>query len=230
MMVFSILGGLSYGWLTVSRGVSVANSSKIITGVAFFLAMAVFMCMGLARSLATGTLLSSLALATAALSRGGWSTNHVEIAAPEHAAILYSVANCVSAATSVVGISVTGKLLDAFGGVETPVAWTAAMGSIGVFCVLCGVFFAIFAQGNDILFPGANQIEGPRARREGLQAEFGNVHGEGQPVSIDWTTMFATPVLRPNVLTRSLSDSGGVFAPTAASRRLASTSIRPVLR
>lgn len=155
MMAFSILGGVFYCWLITSRAVSVASSSKIVTGVAFLLALCMFLCMGLARSPTTAALWSSLALASAALSRGGWSTNHVEIAAPEHAAMLYSVANSVSAAASVVGLAVTGKLLDAFGGGEVPRAWTAAMGSIGALCGVCGIFFVKFAGGNEVLFPEA---------------------------------------------------------------------------
>lgn len=159
MMVFSVLGGVLYSWLISARGVSVASSSKIITGVAFFLALGVFLSMGRATSAGSATLLSSLALASVALSRGGWATYHVEIAAPEHAAMLYSVANCVSAATSVVGISLTGKLLDAFGGVEESLAWTAAMGSIGVLCGFCGLFFVCFARGNKVIFPGVSPAQ-----------------------------------------------------------------------
>lgn len=155
MMAFSILGGVSYGWFTNARGFSRARASKIISGVAFALALCVFPSMGLARSSATATLLSSLALASAALSRGGWSTKHVEIAAPEHAAMLYSVANSISAAASVTGVAVTGKLLDSFGGGGAPGAWTAAMGTIGAVSGACGVVFVVYAQGDEILFPVA---------------------------------------------------------------------------
>ncbi|CAM9735683.1 unnamed protein product, partial [Hapterophycus canaliculatus] len=155
MMAFSILGGVSYCWLITSRGFSVASSTKIVTGAAFSLALCMFLCMGLARSPATAALWLSLVLASAALSRGGWSTNHVEIAAPEHAAMLYSLANSVSAAASVVGLAVTGKLLDVFGGGDEPFAWTAAMGSVGALCGACGIFFVKFAGGNEVLFPEA---------------------------------------------------------------------------
>ncbi|CAN0426574.1 unnamed protein product, partial [Scytosiphon promiscuus] len=125
MMASSNLGGVCYCWLITSRDLSVASSSKTVTGVAFSLALCMFLCMGLARSPTTAAVCSSRALASAALPRGGWSTNHVEIAAPEHAAMLYSAADSVSAAASVVGLAVTGKLLDVFGGGEAPFAWTA---------------------------------------------------------------------------------------------------------
>lgn len=155
MMAFSVLGGVSYSWLVNSRGLPRARSSKLVAGAAFSLSVAVFPSMGLPRSCAAATVVSSLALASAALSRGGWSTNHMEIAAPEHAAMLYSVANSISAAASVLGISLTGKLLDTFGGGGEPEAWTAAMGTIGALCGACGVLFVLFARGDEVLFPAA---------------------------------------------------------------------------
>lgn len=183
MMAFSILGGVAYCWLTNACGLLRSPASKILTGFAFALALCVFPSMGLARSVSSATLLSSLALASAALSRGGWSTKHMEIAAPEHAAMLYSVANSISAAASVIGVSVTGWILDIFGGSGEPGAWTAAMGTIGAVCGLCGIFFVAFAQGDEILFTvdgavagatatvahaGGREIEG-RSRKTGPQ-------------------------------------------------------------
>lgn len=170
-MVFSILGGVLYGWLTNTHDVSRALASKIITGISFTLAVGVYPCMGLARSSAAGTLLSSLALASVALSRGGWSTNHVEIASPEHAAMLYSVANCISAATSVVGISLTGKVLDAFGGGEHSLAWTVAMGSIGAVCGACGIYYVYFAEGDSSLFPASGRADIDEAETGGAEQE-----------------------------------------------------------
>ncbi|CAM9181397.1 unnamed protein product [Pylaiella littoralis] len=153
MMTLPIPGGVAYGWLTNTKGLSRALSSKIIAGFAFSLTLCVFPSMGLARSVSTATILSSLALASAALSRGSWSTKHMEIAAPEHAAMLYSVANSISAAASVIGISATGGLLDAFGGSGEPRAWTVAMGTIGAMCGACGVVFVALATGDKMLFP-----------------------------------------------------------------------------
>ena len=156
-MAFSILGGVAYRWLITSRGFSAATASKIIAGVAFSSAFYSFLCMALARSPGTAALLASLALASLALSQGSWSTNHAEIAVPEHAAALFSVANSISAATSVFGISLTGKLLDKFGGAEVPDAWAIAMGSIGALCGICGALFVTFARGNEVLFPGTTR-------------------------------------------------------------------------
>ncbi|CAM9715612.1 unnamed protein product [Ectocarpus fasciculatus] len=181
MMASSVLGGVSYSWLVNSLGLPRARSSKLVAGAAFSLSVAVFPSMGLPRSCAAATVASSLALASAALSRGGWSTNHMEIAAPEHAAMLYSVANSISAAASVLGISLTGKLLDTFGGGGEPEAWTAAMGTIGALCGACGVVFVLFAGGDEVLFPAATVAgddaalpadveEGNEEQREGRAA------------------------------------------------------------
>ncbi|CAM9737366.1 unnamed protein product, partial [Hapterophycus canaliculatus] len=154
MMLFSILGGVAYSWLTNTRGFSRALASRVISGAAFAISVVVFPCFALARSSATATLLSSLALASSALSRGGWSTKHMEIAAnPDHAAMLYSVANTISAAASVVGISATGTLLDTHGGGGAPRAWAVAMGAVGGACGVCGIAFVCCARGDTILFP-----------------------------------------------------------------------------
>ncbi|CAB1102778.1 unnamed protein product [Ectocarpus sp. CCAP 1310/34] len=176
MMAFSVLGGVSYSWLVNGRGLPRARSSKLVAGAAFSLSVAVLPCMGLPRSCAAATVVSSLALASAALSRGGWSTNHMEIAAPQHAAMLYSVANSISAAASVLGISLTGKLLDTFGGGGEPEAWTAAMGTIGALCGACGVLFVLFARGDEVLFPATAgdadlaDVQEGRQKREGAGA------------------------------------------------------------
>ncbi|CAN0537713.1 unnamed protein product, partial [Scytosiphon promiscuus] len=99
----------------------------------------------------TGSVISTLALASMAFSRGGWSTYHLEIAAHPHAAMLFSIANSSGSAASVAGIAVVGKLLDAFGGSAESLAWMVAMGAIGTVCGACGVYFVIFAQGEEIL-------------------------------------------------------------------------------
>ncbi|CAM9181148.1 unnamed protein product [Ascophyllum nodosum] len=196
MMVFSVLGGMAYCWLTNDGGFSRAWASKTITGLSFFLALVVFLCMGLAKSPTMATLLTSLALASAATSRGGWSTNHVEIAAPEHAAILYSAANTVSAASSVLSISSTGKILDAFGD-EGPArvwAWTAAMGSIGVVCAACGVFFVVFADSDKLLFPATYEEEGERDDAEREEEE------QRRPCTDDWVDESPTSSMDPRIL------------------------------
>lgn len=155
MLVFSILGGVWYSWLVNKRGVSKSTASKLITGVGLSSALVAFFTMALATTAATGTLTTSAALAALAVSRGGWSTNHAEICAPEHGSMLFSVANCVSSITSVVGITVTGWLLDAFGGAEDVSAWTAAMGMVGGLCGVCGVYYVVAAGGDQVLFPGS---------------------------------------------------------------------------
>ncbi|CAM9326660.1 unnamed protein product, partial [Laminaria digitata] len=151
MMAFSILGGIVYCWLINRRGMTVPLASKLITGLSFALAVGFLLSMGLATSSAIGIVISSLALASVAFSRGGWSTYHLEIAAPEHAAMLFSIANSSGSAASVAGIAVVGKLLDAFGGSGQSLAWVVAMGTIGAICGAWGVYFVIFARGENIL-------------------------------------------------------------------------------
>lgn len=173
-MVFSILGGIAYCQLTNCRGLPRSLASRIVAGFAFAVALCVFPFMGLARSTYSATVLSSLALASAAMSRGGWSTKHMEIAAPEHAAMLYSVANSISAAASVIGVSATGWILDIFGGSGEPGAWTAAMATIGGVCGGCGLVFVVYAKGDKVLFPVDGSVVAARgASVDGAEGDCG---------------------------------------------------------
>lgn len=88
-----------------------------------------------------------------ALSRGDWSTYHVEIASLEYTAMLYYVANTASSATSVFCIAFIGKVPDVSGGTGEAMAWVVAMGVVGATCGACGVFFLAFAEVDKMLFP-----------------------------------------------------------------------------
>lgn len=153
MLVFSVLGGVWYSWLISTCDFSKSSASKIVTGVGLFGALVAFLSMTTTTTAAGGTCVTSGVLASLALSRGGWSTNHAEICAPEHGPMLFSVANCVSSITSVVGITITGAMLDNFGGADDVDAWKVAMGVIGGLCGVSGLFYAVFAAGNEVLFP-----------------------------------------------------------------------------
>ena len=107
-----------------------------------------------------------------ALSRAGWSTYHVEIAAPEHAALLYAFSNTAASTACVAGITLTGKLLETFAAVGQ-FAWVVALGATGVICGSCATFFLIFAEGDEILFPA-----GPRnGKYGGLRGRRGHRRG-----------------------------------------------------
>ncbi|CAM9650210.1 unnamed protein product, partial [Sphacelaria rigidula] len=151
MLVFSVLGGVWYSWLISTCDFSKSSASKIVTGVGLFGALVAFLSMTTTTTAAGGTCVTSGVLASLALSRGGWSTNHAEICAPEHGPMLFSVANCVSSITSVVGITITGAMLDNFGGADDVDAWKVAMGVIGGLCGVSGLFYAVFAAGNEVL-------------------------------------------------------------------------------
>ena len=173
MMTFSVLGGNVYCWLTNTHNISASRAFKLIIGVSFTLGFFFFISMGLATSSTAGTYLSSLALAAMALSRAGWSTYHVEIAAPEHAALLNAFSNTAASATCVVGITLTGKLLETFSAVGQSFAWVVALGATGVICGSCAAFFLIFAEGDVILFPAGQRngkhgdLRGRRGHRRG---------------------------------------------------------------
>lgn len=84
-----------------------------------------------------------------------------------------------------VGIAVTGKILDGLGGGGKSWAWIVAMGTIGAVCGACGVFFVLFAKGNDILFPTtpANDV-GEREGHSSNEAEDRNPKEKPRPDDI----------------------------------------------
>lgn len=149
MMFFASNVGGSLG-MWVNRGKSIAFSRKYVNTLGFSLAALSILLMPRAKHWKVGVLYTTMALSALGLSRGGWAVNHMDIA-PRHAGVVMAIANGAGTLAGVVGVSWTGKILEAMGGPTEDVAWSTALGGVSLICVGALVTFLVLARG-EILF------------------------------------------------------------------------------
>ncbi|CAM9311153.1 unnamed protein product [Scytosiphon promiscuus] len=150
MFLASNLGGSIGAWVHVSQGRSIVFSRKFVNTLGFALAPVSLLLMPRATHWRDGVLYTTMALSALGLSRGGWAVNHMDIA-PRHAGVVMAIANGAGTLAGIVGVSWTGKILEAMGGPTEAVAWTVALGVVAFICVTALVVFLFLARG-DTLF------------------------------------------------------------------------------
>ncbi len=152
MFAASNAGGAAGDWLVRARGLPVAAARKAINAAGFAAAAAALLAMPGARSLGGGVAAATAALAAAGFARGGFSVNHMDIA-PRYAGVLMGISNTAGTLAGVVGVSATGRALQAAGGAAQLAGWHAAMRAAVFQCAVGAGVFAAFARG-ERLFGG----------------------------------------------------------------------------
>lgn len=71
--------------------------------------------------------------------------------APRHAGVVMAIANGAGTLAGVIGVQLTGRILDAMGGPEEAVAWSWVLGVVAAVCLMALVIFIELARG-DVLF------------------------------------------------------------------------------
>ncbi|CAN0456026.1 unnamed protein product [Ectocarpus sp. 8 AP-2014] len=149
MFLASNAGGFLGAWAHVSLGRSIVFSRKFVNTLGFSLAPLSLLLMPRATHWRDGVLYTTMALSALGLSRGGWAVNHMDIA-PRHAGVVMAIANGAGTLAGIVGVSWTGKILEAMGGPTEAVAWTVALGVVAFVCVSALVTFLFLARGNTL--------------------------------------------------------------------------------
>ncbi|CAM9547503.1 unnamed protein product [Ectocarpus sp. 6 AP-2014] len=149
MFLASNAGGSLFAWAHVSLGRSIVFSRKFVNTLGFSLAPLSLLLMPRATHWRDGVLYTTMALSALGLSRGGWAVNHMDIA-PRHAGVVMAIANGAGTLAGIVGVSWTGKMLEAMGGPTEAVAWTVALGVVAFICVSALVTFLLLARGNTL--------------------------------------------------------------------------------
>ena len=108
-----------------------------------------------ATSPTAGVAATSAALAAAGFARGGFAVNHMDIA-PRHAGPLMALSNTAGTAAGVVGVSVTGLLLQAAGD-DARAGWRAATGVAAGLLAGAGALFVACARGERLF--GSEGVE-----------------------------------------------------------------------
>ncbi|KAL4429992.1 hypothetical protein ABPG77_004362 [Micractinium sp. CCAP 211/92] len=146
MFAASNAGGWAGDWVINVRRRSVAAGRKLVNTAGFWSAAVALMLMAGARSPGWGVLLTTLTLGCAGFSRGGFSVNHMDIA-PKFAGVIMGISNTAGTLAGVVGVAVTGYLLQWAGGADRPAGWYQAFALSAVQCVGGSLLFLAAARG-----------------------------------------------------------------------------------
>lgn len=151
MMFFaSNFGGALGSWINVSQGMSVLLSRKVVNTVGYSCTILSLLLMPMATQPRQGVLFITMTLSALGLSRGGWAVNHMDIA-PRHAGVVMAIANGAGTIAGVVGVTLTGKILEKMGGTEEVASWTLATGVVACVCLTAMIAFLLMARG-EVLF------------------------------------------------------------------------------
>ncbi|WCJ38980.1 phosphate transporter 4 6 [Euphorbia peplus] len=153
MFVFSNIGGVVADHLITKRLLSVTKTRKVLNTIGFLVASFALMALPVFRTSNGAVFCSSLALGFLALGRAGFAVNHMDIA-PRYAGIVMGVSNTAGTLAGIVGVELTGQLLEAaktsYSDLSSPESWRAVFIIPGLLCILSTFVFLLFATGERI--------------------------------------------------------------------------------
>jgi len=146
MFLTSNVGGWAGDWLIISRKYSVAAARKTVNTVGMLTSAVSLLLMPSPSSVAGGIAVTTLTLGTLGTSRGGFSVNHMDIA-PKYAGVIMGISNTAGTLAGVIGVAVTGRILDAGGGAGEIQGWWSSYMMCAAICVAATLIFVLFARG-----------------------------------------------------------------------------------
>ncbi|GBF98302.1 anion transporter-like [Raphidocelis subcapitata] len=146
MFLTSNAGGWAGDWLILRRGVGVGAARKAVNTAGMLASAAALSVMPAARGALGGVALTTATLAALGFSRGGFSVNHMDVA-PKYAGVLMGISNTAGTLSGVIGVAVTGRILDAAGGASVRAGWFTAHAVAAGICLKAAAVFAFFARG-----------------------------------------------------------------------------------
>ncbi|XP_004516558.1 probable anion transporter 5 [Cicer arietinum] len=153
MFVFSNIGGVVADYLITRRVMSVTMTRKFLNTIGFLVASFALIVIPNFRTSGGAVFCSSVALGFLALGRAGFAVNHMDVA-PRYAGIVMGVSNTAGTLAGIVGVDLTGKLLEAAKAsdlnLSSPESWRAVFVIPGFLCVFSSVIFLLFSTGERI--------------------------------------------------------------------------------
>lgn len=153
MFLFSNIGGVVADHLITKRIFSVTRTRKFLNTIGFLVASLALMAIPIFRTSNGAIFCSSLALGFLALGRAGFAVNHMDIA-PRYAGIVMGVSNTAGTLAGIVGVELTGQLLEAaklkYSDLSSPESWNLVFFIPGLLCILSSVIFLLFSTGERI--------------------------------------------------------------------------------
>ncbi|GMH45831.1 hypothetical protein BSKO_13794 [Bryopsis sp. KO-2023] len=149
MFLSSNAGGWLGDWFILRLRRSVAQGRKLVNTLGFWGAAVSLMLMPLATNVTTGVLCTSLAMGFLGLSRGGFSVNHMDIA-PKFAGVVMGISNTAGTLSGVIGVAVTGFILEHHGGSTSVAGWQSSFATCAVLGASGSLLFIFFAKGEKL--------------------------------------------------------------------------------
>ncbi|KAJ6831129.1 putative anion transporter 7 [Iris pallida] len=154
MFIFSNIGGVVADYLITRRILSVTNTRKLLNTVGFVISALSLMVLPMFRTSAGTVFCSSVSLGFLALGRAGFAVNHMDIA-PRYAGIVMGVSNTAGTLAGIVGVSLTGQILESAKSanmdLSNPESWDSVFLIPGYLCLFSAIFFIIFSTGERII-------------------------------------------------------------------------------
>ncbi|KAL5720475.1 putative anion transporter 5 [Ranunculus cassubicifolius] len=153
MFVFSNIGGVIADQLITKKILSVTRTRKLLNTFGFVVASLALMAIPLFRTADGAVFCSSIALGFLALGRAGFAINHMDIA-PRYAGIVMGVSNTAGTLAGIVGVGLTGQLLEASKlshlDLTNAESWRPVFFIPGYLCLFSSVVFLVFSTGERI--------------------------------------------------------------------------------
>ncbi|XP_014524294.1 probable anion transporter 5 [Vigna radiata var. radiata] len=153
MFLFSNIGGVVADYLITRRILSVTKTRKFLNTVGFLVASLALVVIPSFRTSGGAVLCSSVALGFLALGRAGFAVNHMDVA-PRYAGIVMGVSNTAGTLAGIVGVDLTGKLLEAAktanSDLSSPESWRTVFFIPGFLCIFSSFVFLLFSTGERI--------------------------------------------------------------------------------
>ncbi|BFG19768.1 hypothetical protein CerSpe_060420 [Prunus speciosa] len=153
MFIFSNIGGVVADHLVTKRILSVTRTRKLLNTIGFIVASIALMAIPIFRTSGGAVLCSSVALGFLALGRAGFAVNHMDIA-PRYAGIVMGVSNTAGTLAGIIGVDLTGKLLEAARTVDSSLSsaesWRVVFFIPGLLCIFSSLVFLLFSTGERI--------------------------------------------------------------------------------
>lgn len=153
MFIFSNIGGVVADHLITKRILSVTKTRKFLNTIGFMVASFALITLPMFRTSGGAVFCSSLALGFLALGRAGFAVNHMDVA-PRYAGIVMGVSNTAGTLAGIVGVDLTGKLLEAAQTANSDLSaaesWRLVFLIPGLLCIFSSFVFLLFSTGDRI--------------------------------------------------------------------------------
>ncbi len=132
--IANFLGANAAGWLAdrlIARGNPVTRVRKLMQTIGFAGPAAALVVLASADDAVTAVLLLTIALGLAGGSFAGFASNHLDIA-PKHAGVIFGISNTTASVPGIVGVALTGYLVDLTGSFASAFYVTAGVYLFGL--------------------------------------------------------------------------------------------------